>query len=147
VRTEEHVLPDEQARCSCCGKPFAPGGWEEDSEIIEVEVKAYRRRIRRRRYLRTCSCPHLPTVVAASVVPRVLPHSPLGISVWVQLLLDKYNYCRATHKQLDDLRSHGLDLASGTVLGGLKRLTAFFEPVYDKLYRRRRRIGEYNTVV
>src|SRR3954464_755883 len=120
VLTEERVLPDVEARCACCGKPFAPGGYEEDKEIIEVEVKAYRRRIRRRRYLRTCSCPDLPTVVAAPVVPRVLPHSPLGISVWVQVLLDKYNYCRATHKRLDDLRGHGLDLASGTVIGGLK---------------------------
>jgi transposase len=145
VRTEEHVLPDEEARCSCCGKPFAPGGFEEDSEIIEVEVKAYRRRIRRRRYLRTCSCPDLPTVVAAPVVPRVFPHSPLGVSVWVQLLLDKYNYCRATHKQLDDLRSHDLDLASGTVIGGLKRLAPLFEPVYDKLGERSRQQGLWNA--
>ena len=103
-------MPDEEARCSCCGKPFSPGGYEEDAEIIEVEVKAYRRRIRRRRYLRTCSCPKLPTVVAASIVPRVLPHSPLGVSVWVQILLDKYNYARATHKQLDELRKW-LDVA------------------------------------
>ena len=145
VLTEERVLSDEEARCSCCGKPFSPGGYEEDSEIIEVEVKAYRRRIRRRRYLRTCSCPHLPTVVAAPIVPRVLPHSPFGISVWVQILLDKYNYARATHKQLDDLRSHGLGLASGTVIGGLKRLAPFFEPVYDKLEERSRQQGLWNA--
>ena len=145
VITEERVLPAEEARCSCCGKPFSPGGFEEDKEIIEVEVKAYRRRIRRRRYLRTCSCPNMPTVVAAPVVPRVLPHSPLGISVWVQVLLDKYNYCRATNKQLDDLRSHGLDLASGTVIGGLKRLAPLFEPIYDKLKERSRQQGLWNA--
>jgi transposase len=145
VLTEERVLSDEEARCSCCGKPFSPGGYEEDSEIIEVEVKAYRRRIRRRRYLRTCSCPHLPTVVAAPIVPRVLPHSPLGISVWVQILLDKYNYARATHKQLDDLRGHGLGLASGTVIGGLKRLAPLFKPVYEKLGERSRQQGLWNA--
>jgi transposase len=145
VLSEERVLPDEEARCSCCGKPFSPGGYEEDSEIIEVDVKAYRRRIRRRRYLRTCSCPDLPTVVAASIVPRVLPHSPLGVSVWVQILLDKYNYARATHKQLDDLRSHGLDLASGTVIGGLKRLAPLFAPVYNKLGERSRLQGLWNA--
>jgi transposase len=145
VLTEERILPAEEARCSCCGKPFAPGGYEEDSEIIEIEVKAYRRRIRRRRYLRTCSCPDLPIIVAAPIVPRVLPHSPLGISVWVQILLDKYNYARATHKQLDDLRSHGLGLASGTVIGGLKRLAPFFAPVYDKLGERSRQQGLWNA--
>jgi transposase len=145
VLTEDRVLPDEEARCSCCGKPFAAGGYEEDKEIIEVEVKAYRRRVRRRRYLRTCSCPHLPTVVAASIASRVLPHSPLGISVWVQILLDKYNYARATHKQLDDLRSHGLDLAAGTVIGGLKRLAKLFEPVYEKLAEHSRQQGLWNA--
>jgi len=145
VLCEERVLPDEEARCSCCGKPFSPGGYEEDSEVIEIEVKAYRRRIRRRRYLRTCSCPDLPKVVPASIVPRVLPHSPLGVSVWVQILLDKYNYGRATHKQLDELRSHGLGLASGTVIGGLKRLARFFEPVYDKLKERSRQQGLWNA--
>jgi transposase len=145
VLTEERVLPEDEARCSCCGKPFSPGGYEEDSEIIEVEVKAYRRRIRRRRYLRTCSCPHLPTVVAAPIAPRVLPHSPWGVSVWVQILLDKYNYGRSTHKQLDDLRDHGLDLASGTVIGGLKRLAPFFQPVYDKLGERSRQHGLWNA--
>jgi transposase len=145
VLTEERILPDEEARCSCCGKPFAPGGYEEDSEIIEVEVKAYRRRIRRKRYFRTCSCPDLPAIVAAPVVPRVLPHSRLGISVWVQILLDKYNYCRATHKQLDDLRGHGLDLASGTITSGLKRLAALFEPFYDKLKERSRQQGLWNA--
>jgi transposase len=132
-------------RCSCCGKPFAPGGYEEDAEIIEVEVKAYRRRIRRKRYFRTCSCPDLPTIVAAPVVPRVLPHSRLGISVWVQILLDKYNYARATRKQLDELRGHGLDLASGTVTSGLKRLAPLFEPVYDKLKERSRQQGLWNA--
>jgi transposase len=145
VISEERVLSEQEARCSCCGKPFSPAGYEEDKEIIEVEVKAYRRRIRRRRYFRTCSCPDLPTVFAAPIVPRVLPHSPLGISVWVQILLDKYNYCRATNKQLDDLRGHGLNLASGTVIGGLKRLARFFEPVYDKLKERSRQQGLWNA--
>jgi transposase len=133
VRSEEHVLPDEEARCPCCGLPFAPGGYEEDSEIIEIEVNAYRRRIRRRRYLRRCSCPDVPAVIAAPVVPRLMPHSPFGVSVWVQILLDKYNYARAMHKQLDDLHGHGLGLASGTVIGGLKRLAPLLTPVYDKL--------------
>jgi transposase len=145
VLTEERVLPEEEARCSCCGNPFAPGGYEEDTEIIEIEVKPYRRRIRRRRYLRTCSCPDLPKVVAAPMAPRVLPHSPWGVSVWVQILLDKYNYARATHKKLDELRSHGLDLASGTIIGGLKRLAGFFEPVYAKLKERSRLQGLWNA--
>ena len=145
VLTEERFLSEQEARCSCCGKPFSPGGYEEDTEIIEIEVEAYRHRIRRKRYLRTCSCPDLPGVIAAPIVPRVLPHSRLGISVWVQILLDKYNYCRATHKQLDDLRSHGLGLASATVIDGFKRLAPLFASVYDKLKERSRQQGLWNA--
>lgn len=145
VLSEERILPPEEACCSGCGKLFSPGGYEEDADIIEVEVKAYRRRIHRKRYRRTCSCPGLPTIVSAPVVPRVLPHSRYGISVWVQILLDKYNYARATHKQLDDLRDHGLDLASGTIIGGLKRLAFLFEPIYEKLGQRSRQQALWNA--
>ena len=48
-------LPAEQQRCRCCGLPLEPFAGSEDSEILEVDVKAYRRVIRRRRYRRSCS--------------------------------------------------------------------------------------------
>jgi transposase len=145
VITEERILSADQARCSCCGKPFSPGGYEEDSEIIEVEVKAYRRRIRRRRYRRLCSCPGQPRILAAPVAPRVLPHSRFGISVWVQVLLDKYHYARPTAKQLDDLRSHGLDVSAGTITADLKRLAHLFEPLQQKLLERSRAQAMWNA--
>jgi transposase len=142
---EERVLSPEQSCCSCCGQAFAPGGFEEDSFIIEIEVKAYRRRIRRRRYRRLCDCQGQPRIVAALVAPRVLPHSHFGVSVWVQILLDKYNYCRATAKQLDDLRSHGLDLSAGTITDDLKRLAPLFEPLHQKLVERSRQQVLWNA--
>jgi transposase len=145
VITEERILSPQEACCSCCGKPFAPGGYEEDSSIIEIEVKAYRRRIRRRRYRRLCSCQGQPRIVAAPVAGRLLPHSRFGVSVWVQVLLDKYNYCRPTAKQLDDLRSHGLDLSAGTITGDLKRLAHLFEPLQQKLLHRSREQALWNA--
>jgi transposase len=145
VITEERVLAPEQSCCSCCGHPFAPAGFEEDSTILEIEVKAYRRCIRRRRYRRLCSCQGQPRIIATPVVPRVLPHSRFGVSVWVQILLDKYHYCRPTAKQLDDLRSHGLDLSAGTITGDLKRLAPLFDPLYQKLLERSREQALWNA--
>ena len=53
---EDKVLPPDQCRCSRCGQPFADFPGTEDSTILEIDVRAHRRVIRRRRYRPTCSC-------------------------------------------------------------------------------------------
>jgi transposase len=133
--TEETVeLPAEQRRCTTCGQAFAPCGSEPGvSTIVEVAVRAHRRLIRRRRYRPTCTCGTHPDVIAAPPVPRLIPHSALGVSVWVLVLLDKYAFYRPTHRLLGQLRLHGLDLAAGTVTDGLRRLLPLFEPVDEAL--------------
>ena len=142
---EVRVLPPEDARCSCCGEAFHPAGFDEDSSILEIEVKAHRRVIRRRRYRRCCSCPDQPTIFVAPTAPRVLPKSRFGVSVWVTILLDKYQYHRPTARLLDDLKSHGLDLSAGTITDDLKRLACLFEPLYAKLVERNRHLAVWNA--
>lgn len=51
---EENIpLPAEQCRCEKCGQPFVDFPGTDDGEIIEVDVRAHRRKYRRRRYRRT----------------------------------------------------------------------------------------------
>jgi transposase len=126
-------LPAEQRVCPCCGLPLEPFPGTEDSEILEVEVKAYRRLIRRRRYRPTCSCEAHPGIVTAPPAPRVIPKSVLGVSVWVEVLLDKFLYYRPTHRLLAGWRTLGLDLSLGTLTDGLQRLSPLFEPLYQTL--------------
>ena len=145
IITEERVLPPEETCCPCCQHPFAPAGFDEDSSVIEVEVKAYRRVIRRRRYRRVCTCPDQPIIFVAPVAPRVIPGSRFGVSVWVTVLLDKFLYHRPTARLLDDLRSHGLDLSAGTITDDLKRLAFLFEPLYQKLIDRNRTLALWNA--
>ena len=47
-RTEEHNPPPDACVCGRCGQPYAPNGAEE-STLVEIEVKAYKRVIRRPR--------------------------------------------------------------------------------------------------
>lgn len=143
--TEERVLPADQSCCPCCWQPFAPAGFDEDSSVVEIEVKAYRRVIRRRRYRRVCTCPDQPVIWVAPNVPRVIPASRFGVSVWVTILLDKYLYHRPTARLLDDLRSHGLDLSAGTITDDLKRLAPLFEPLYQGLIDRNRLQALWNA--
>ena len=62
----------------------------------------------------------------------------LGVSIWVTVLLDKYLFYRPTYRLLADLRSHGLDLALGTLTDGLQRLVPLFEPLYEALVQQSR---------
>ena len=75
--------------CPQCQLPFEALGGSEDTTILEVEVRAYRRLVRRRRYRPTCQCGVVPGVVTAPPPPRVIPKSILGVSIWVAVLLDK----------------------------------------------------------
>ncbi len=56
VQEEFLPLPEEALVCPHCGKPAAMMSDTEDSEVLEIEVKPHRRRIRRRRYRATCAC-------------------------------------------------------------------------------------------
>ena len=103
-------LPEEEKVCTQCHLPFSPFPGTEDSQEIEVEVKAYRRIIRRKRYKRTCTCNHLPMVITAPPVPKLIPKSSFGISIWVMVLLDKYLYQHPTYRLVAQLQSYGLHL-------------------------------------
>ena len=126
-------LPDEQRHCSCCGLPFAEFPGTEDSEILEVDVKAHRRLIRRKRYKPNCECPENKPIVSAPPAPRVIPKSKIGVSIWVHLLLDKYLFHRPTYRELEALRLHGLDLSLGSITDGLKHLEPLFTPLYEAM--------------
>jgi transposase len=128
-------VPEDHRACPQCGAGFTRGDTE-DSEQIEIDVRAYRRRFRRQRYRRTCDCPTGPRTVVAPPAPKLIPKGSLGVSVWVEILLDKFSSHRPTERLLTHWRWLGLDLAAGTVAGGLKRLEPLFQPLYKALLER-----------
>lgn len=126
---EIHELPEQDRRCPRCGRRLEEFPGTEDSEQIEIDVRAHRRVIHRKRYRPTCPCQVLPGIVTAPGPAKLIPKGIYGISIWVTLLLDKYCFLRPTHRLVEDLKTHGLDLSPGTITGGLKRLASLFEPV------------------
>src|SRR5208337_2654453 len=121
VREEFLKLPPEQCVCPDCGQPLRLRTDTEDSEQIEIDVRAYRRKLRRRRYERTCTCEGSRTLTAPPP-SKLIPKGWYGISLWVEMLLDKYFTYRPTERLLASWRLLGLDLAAGTVTDGLQRL-------------------------
>lgn len=86
VREQFLELPPAQCVCPDCGQPLRLRGDTEDSEQIEIDVRAYRRVIHRRRYERTCTCQGSRTLTAPPP-PKLIPkatgawkHTRTGLS-------------------------------------------------------------------
>lgn len=73
---------------------------------------------------------------AASAAPKLIPKGLLGVSVWGEILLDKFVSHLPTERLLHQWRLLGLDVAAATVAGGLKRLEPLFQPIYQALLTR-----------
>ena len=133
--TEDLDLPKDQRVCTCCGKPFAAMDKTDDGDILEIEVRAHRRRYRRKRYRPTCTCGVHPPVVSPPP-PKLIPKGHLGISIWVYVLVQKFVCFQPLHRVLRDLATHGLNLSSGTIIDGLRKLLPLFRPLYQALIDR-----------
>jgi transposase len=137
AKVEVIELPKDERTCPGCGQPLAEMTDSEDSEQIEIDVKAHRRVIRRRRYRRTCTCPGCQTITAPAPA-KLIKKSLLGTSVWVEILLAKYFNHQPTERLLAAWKLLGLDLAASTVNAGLERLQPLFLPIYQALQERNR---------
>ena len=131
VHTEDVEL--DSPVCQVCGEPLSVFAGTEDCEVVEIEVRAYRRLIRRRRYRRTCRCEAVPGIVTAPPPARLIERGKFGISVWVSVLLDKFLYGRPSCRLVQDLADQGLDISMGTLTGGLQAIAPLFVPPYEAL--------------
>lgn len=129
------VLPAEQCLCEQCGAPRMAQGTE-DSEQIEIEIKAHRRTIRRQRYRRRCQCPDEPVTIIAPLPAKLIPKGILGTSVFVDVLISKYQAHQPVERWLLEWRQNDLDLAKGTVFDGLRRIEPLLQPVHQAILTR-----------
>jgi transposase len=131
-------LAESAKQCPVCGLPFcAKPALDEICEIIEVQVQAHCRRIRRLAYVRApgCYCQLTPTIITASPPARLLSRNPYGISFWVEVILSKFRYGQPIHRYCQDLRDLDLPVSPGTLADGLQALAPLFKPIVDALYR------------
>jgi transposase len=136
VREESIEL--EAAVCPQCGLALQVFPGTDDCEVVEFEVRAWRRVIHRRRYRPVCQCGCLPSIVTAPAPPRLIPKGKLGVSVWVHLLLGKFLHGQPMHRLLQGWEDQGLHLSPGTVTDGLHKLAALFEPLQHALHEQLR---------
>lgn len=133
VISEEVKLPEGEDCCKICGRLFRAFPHTDDCDVVEVEIKAHVRRYHRRRYRRMCQCPETPKSTTSPSPPRLINRGKLGISVWVELLVNKYAYGIPINRQLESFKTQGLHLSQGTVSGGQEVITPMFKPVVEAI--------------
>lgn len=142
---ETHDLPESEKKCACCGLPLKPFPDADPSDVIEVEVKAHVRRIVRKQYKRSCNCTSQPLIVTADPPPKLVPKGAYGNSVWIEVLLNKFQFHQPTARLLSRFDLLGLDISQGTITDGLKRLSPLFEPVYDQIVNNNREADHWHA--
>ena len=131
-RVEERNPPEEARTCDGCGKPYAAVGAEE-SALVEIEVKAHRRVIRRGRWRRTRDCAASPAEVSAPPAPRLFPNTSYGTSVWSRVLYERHACLRPAHRVAAWLGDQGLPVAAGTLADAVPRFAPLFEPLGEAI--------------
>lgn len=121
---------DAEKLCSKCGEPLKPFIDTVEGDTVEIEVKAHRRRVRRKTYIRTCKCTGTPKTKTAPSPGKLVPRGSIGISVWVKLLLSKFQFYSPTNRIIQELELYGIDLPNSTISDGMKRLKDLLQPIY-----------------
>jgi len=135
---KEQIFTLDQAICPICGCPYLDASFlgTDDSELIEIKVEAYRRKIQRLQYKKDCQCDGVPGIITAPGPAKLIPKGILGISVWAHLLLEKYLYQRPINRLLESFKDIEFDVAAGTIGDGLKKLPPLFEPILREIIKK-----------
>ena len=137
-RLEVRRPPAGECVCSRCGMPYVSNGGH-CTEIVEIDVRAYKRRVVRPRRRRGCGCGDGPREVTAAAVHRLFARTPYGIAVWASAVLERYVCHRPLNGVAAWLGYQGLSISPGTLAGGLGRMEALFEPLTQAILDRRKR--------
>ncbi len=122
---------------SCC--PDCGDQWKEisveESDEVEVEVRAYRRRHRRKKYSHFCKTKKRWMTKRAKGPVRLFPHSKYGISVWVFLLNGKFALHIPVNRLCTLLKQKNLCIPPGTIVAGFYRILRLLAPLIAEIKR------------
>lgn len=129
-----HDLPPEKRVCPTCGLPLVGMDSEEVSYEVTFEIRYLLLRHRRRKYSRTCSCPH-PIVTAPGPV-KLFPKGLYAMDLWIDVLLNKYAYGLPLSRQVKKMSQEGLGVSKGGLAQGLIEIAQMLKPLYALMIER-----------
>ena len=134
-RTEVRNPPQTDRVCGTCGASYVANG-SHVSEIVEVDVRAHKRVLRRRRWRRACDCASSPREVSAPPVARLFANTPYGVSFRARFLYECYACFRPVNRIAAWMSEQGLRLSAGTLSSSIRRFLPLFAPLSEAILAR-----------
>jgi transposase len=128
VKDEVLEIPEKERTCSTCHLVYPEFGKPEVSELLEIEVHAYKRSISRPKF-KTCDCNGHSKIITALPANRLFPKTIYGVSIWHKFIINKYILSMPTERTCKELKPFLGKIASGTIDGGYKIISPFFDPL------------------
>ncbi len=130
----DEIIPLSETACGVCGLKYSSLS-EETSDVIEIEVTAHTRRIKRQKCVKNCTCSPGAKIITAPAPPKLLARNPYGNSIWEELLLRKFSQGLPINRTLQDFKNLGVTIPPGSIAGGFQKIKPLFEPVYNALHQ------------
>lgn len=126
-------LSSDTAICSECGLPFKETSIQNQSEETDYEVIVRKKRYIQKFYKATCNCKCNPPLISAKRPRRAMNKSKYSDNFWIEVLLSKYNYQIPNQRLIEMFKSYNLNLAPGTLCGGITKLSDLLNPLYKAI--------------
>jgi transposase len=121
-------------KCPDCGTPYLELATTADSLLTEIQLMLFNVMYLRFKYVSQCKC-HGKRIIGGPAAPRLYPRTPLGNSLWVHLLVQKFLQSTPTSRTLKELSLYGFSLSEGTVTGGFKMIDGLLDKVHNEIVR------------
>ena len=103
-------LPHPQNRCRRCHLTYQPMNATDDSEVIEIDIQAHKRVIKRMKYKRHphCNCYCSEKFRTAPLPGKCISKGKFGASVYANLLVGKFGYQIPLYRLIKQFELYGI---------------------------------------
>ena len=139
--------PETERRCLKCGMMAAEkNGLDLVSWQVSVKKQYYLKKMIRKAYGPSCKCGSHPSILIAPPAAQIIPKGKYSEEIWTDILVSKYMGHMPVNRQLFEMVQSGLNIKSGMVFNGIKKIYFdFLNPLYDLLLSDLRLEGRWHA--
>jgi transposase len=133
IETETITMEPDLVPCTCCGKLPERIGEEVTEEIDFIPAKLIRRRIVRPKY--ACPCGEAGVAIA-SLPPRLVPQSRLGLGLAVHIVLARYDDHLSFYRLEQQFRErNSILIPRQQMIQWAEHIATWLRPIYDAMWK------------